>query len=261
MKNIRIDRLAAQFALIVCCCSSAHACQITVSAAASLTKAFKEIATHFEQEQHCTAVLNFAASGTLVQQLKHGAPVDVLATADQQTMNLAQQEALIEPDSRHNFISNRLVLISSLGLQRQAAKQQIQKSSAELLQSLTATEIRHIALGAPASVPAGRYAQSSLQNAGLWQSVSDKIIPALHVRQVLDYVIQGEVDAGFVYASDALGQPITLQGVVDTDMPIVYPAAATKMSRNPEAARRFIEFLSSPTAQNIFLDHGFSTNQ
>lgn len=261
MKNIRIHRIAAQFVLFLCCSSSALACQITVSAASSLTKALKEIATHFEQQQHCKAVLNFAASGALVQQLKYGAPIDVLATADQQTMELAQHQNLIDQDSRRNFISNRLVLITPADQQNTAVKYRQQMSSAELLINLTGAQIRHIALGNPASVPAGRYAQSSLQRAGLWQAVSNKIIPALHVRQVLDYVIRGEVEAGFVYASDAQDQQVKLLGVVDTVIPILYPAAVSRLSSNPAAARRFVEFLSSPTAQNVFLNHGFSTNQ
>lgn len=261
MKNTKIHRIIGPVLLLLCCSGATEACQITVSAASSLTKAFKEIAPHFEQQRHCKAVLNFAASGALVQQLKYGAPIDVLATADLQTMELAQQQNLIEPDSRRNFISNRLVLISALDQQSTAFANQSQPWSTELLHHLTRPQIRHIALGNPASVPAGRYAQSSLQRAGVWQAVSSKIIPALHVRQVLDYVVRGEVDAGFVYASDAWGQPVKLLGVVDTVIPILYPAAVNRLSSNPIAARRFVEFLSSPTAQHIFLNHGFSTNQ
>lgn len=261
MKNTRIHRIIGPILLLLCCSGATDACQITVSAASSLTKAFREIAVHFGQAEHCQVILNFAASGALYQQLKHGAPIDVLATADQHTMDLAQQAQLIVPGSRHNFISNRLVLISPLTQQNTAFKYPPQRASPALLQSLTQPDIRHIAIGNPASVPAGRYARSSLQRAGVWSAVSDKVIPALHVRQVLDYVVRGEVDAGFVYASDIPGQPVKLLGVIDTETPILYPAAVSQTSSQPLVARRFITYLSSSTAQGIFLNHGFSTNQ
>lgn len=261
MHNTRTYRIAAQFVLLLCCAGNANACQLTVSAAASLTNAFKEIAAHFAQKQHCKIVLNFAASGTLVQQLKHGAPIDVLATADLQSMDLAQQQELVAQDSRQHFISNRLVLITSLDQQLNISAHPQQLSSADLLNRLTEPQIRHIAIGNPTAVPAGRYAQSSLQRAGLWQAIQGKIIPALHVRQVLDYVVRGEVEAGFVYASDVQGQSVKLLGVVDTGTVILYPAAVSKTSSDPLAARRFVAYLSSPTAQSIFQRHGFSTNQ
>lgn len=244
---------------------AAAACQINVFAAASLTHAFSQIAQRFTAQHQCTVVLNFAASGTLVQQLRHGAPADVLATADQVSMDLAEQLQLITPPSRRNFTRNRLVLIIPAAPQSLADSMDDDTAAAvtlsdRALQRLTAPEIRQIAIGNAASVPAGRYAQAALQRAGIWQTLSPKMIPALHVRQVLDYVSRGEVDAGFVYASDARGQPVQVLGEIRTDEPILYPAAISATSSNPAAARWFVDFLLTAPAQQILHDVGFHTD-
>ena len=85
---------------------------LTVSAAASLTNAFKELAPLFEAQNPGTKVqLNFGSSGALLQQIAKGAPVDVFASADQETMDQAQQQSLIKPAERRNFVSNTLVVV------------------------------------------------------------------------------------------------------------------------------------------------------
>ena len=92
--------------------------ELIVSAAASLTNAMKEAAGQFETTHPGTKIrCNFAASGSLLQQIAHGAPVDVFAAADQKTMNQAQEKGLIVPASRKNFVSNSLVLIVPLDSQ------------------------------------------------------------------------------------------------------------------------------------------------
>src|SRR3954447_13811548 len=174
--------------------ASAGAAEITVAAAASLTDVFKEIGTAFEAAHPPTKVrLNFAASGALLQQIAHGAPVDVLASADRETMDEAERRRLVRAETRADFAANALVVV----VPRDAGKPPAP------LAELAAPAIRRVAIGIPASVPVGRYTKAVLEKAQLWSQVEAKMIGAQTVRQALDYVARGEVDAGFVYATDA----------------------------------------------------------
>src|SRR5690606_36188682 len=137
------------------------------------------------------------ASGILLQQLRQGAPVDVFASADQVTMDQAHEQDLIDSATRRDFVRNTLVVI----VPRMAADTAV---SASDLMALTQDGFQRIGLGKPDTVPAGRYSQQALQAANLWSTLAARFIYADSVRQVLDYVRRGEVDAGFVYGSDAL---------------------------------------------------------
>jgi molybdate transport system substrate-binding protein len=224
--------------------------ELIVSAAASLTNALREVAGQFEQAHPGTRVLcNFAASGTLLQQMAKGAPVDVFAAADQKTMNQAQEKKLILPGTRKNFVSNRLVLIVPLD----------SKLVLHDLQDLTNPEVKRIAVGNPASVPAGRYTQEALGQAGLWERLAPKFILAESVRQVLDYVRRGEVDAGFVYSTDAAIAPgkVKVMEAVEKHAPILYPIAVVAATAKKTLAQEFLDFVLSPAAQEIFKKYGF----
>ncbi|MBX9834822.1 MAG: molybdate ABC transporter substrate-binding protein, partial [Burkholderiaceae bacterium] len=174
--------------------SAAWAGDVTVSAAASLTNAFKDIAHSYEAQHPGTKVLlNFAASGALLQQMAKGAPVDVFASADQETMDKAQKEGLVYGADRTNFVRNKLVLIVPMDAKTVPAS----------LSDLTQTVYARVAIANPASVPVGRYSQTALEAAKLWPALQAKAVNTQNVRQSLDYVARGEVDAGFVYATDA----------------------------------------------------------
>jgi molybdate transport system substrate-binding protein len=224
--------------------------ELIVSAAASLTNALKEVAGQFEKTHPgAKIVCNFAASGPLLQQIAQGAPVDVFASADQKTMNQAQDKGLIVPASRKNFVSNNLVLIAP------------EKSGLPIvsLKDLALPEVKRVALGNPATVPVGRYTQEALTTAGLWESLNPKFIYGESVRQVLDYVSRGEVEAGFVFATDAAiakGKVKIVAGV-QGHQPIVYPAALVAAGQKQALAQSFLDFILSPAAQEIFKKYGF----
>jgi molybdate transport system substrate-binding protein len=224
--------------------------ELTISAAASLTNAFPEMGKLFEkQHPGIKIVYNFAASGPLLQQIAQGAPVDVFASADQKTMNQAQEKKLTVPASRKNFVSNRLVLIVPAD----------SKLTVSGLKDLTGPQVKRVALGNPATVPAGRYTKESLEKAGLWDKLSPKFILAESVRQVLDYVSRGEVDTGFVYSTDAAiakGKVKVIQTVTE-HAPILYPIAVTESTSKQALAESFIDFVMSPPAQEIFSKLGF----
>jgi molybdate transport system substrate-binding protein len=105
----------------------------------------------------------------------------------------------------------------------------------------------------------GRYTLQVLERAGLWQSLQPKFVPADSVRQVLDYVARGEVDAGFVYRTDATMLPEAVRVVLTATghAPVRCPAAVVSDSRNKVLALAFVEYLASPGAQAVLARHGF----
>ena len=226
--------------------------ELIVSAAASLTNAFTELGKAYQRDNpgH-SIILNFGGSGQLLQQINRGAPVDVFATADQETMNRAQKRNLIVPESRIDFVRNALVLIAPADSVLEIVN----------LGQLRAGTVSRIAISNPASVPVGRYSRLALEAAGLWQDLAPRFINTQHVRQSLDYVSRGEVDVGFVYATDARAMQNRVKVLMDipTSVPIAYPIAVTSDSRKSELARRFIEFVSSQRGQAILARHGFGT--
>ncbi len=248
MKHTSTNIAIALLALLVTL--PALAGDVVVSAAASLTNAFADIGKEFEKANPEDKVLfNFGSSGQLLQQIARGAPVDVFASADQPTMDKAQKQNLIVRDTRENFVRNKLVVVVPAN------------STVELknLEGLGAADVRRIALANPESVPVGSYSKQALEAASLWDKLKDKYIGTTNVRQSLDYVARGEVDAGFVYVTDALIMPnrVKIAFEVPVSTEIVYPVAATKGNGNENRARKFIAYLKSETAQKILQKYGF----
>lgn len=231
-------------------CFVAQAGEITVSAAASLTNALRELAPRFEAAHPGVKLqLNFGASGALLAQIAKGAPADVFVSADQETMDQAQARGLVKPAQRRDVVSNTLVVIVP------AASSKTPRA----LGDLTDAGYTRVAVGLPASVPVGRYTQAVLEAAGLWGAIEPKTIGANNVRQALDYVARAEVDAGFVYATDAAIMPdkVRVAFGVPTARPILYPVATLAGAPNPAEASKFVDFLFSPQAQAVLAKHGF----
>ncbi len=227
----------------------AQAEDLIVSAAASLTNAFDVVKKSFEAAHPgVTVVTNYGASGALLKQMESGAPVDVFASADQKTMDQAVDKKLVQPATRRDFVRNGLVLVvpadSRLGLKTE--------------RDLALPSVARIALGNPETVPAGRYTQESLAAAGLWDALKPKYIMGSNVRQVLDYVTRGEVDAAFVFSTDAqqAGAKVRVVQEMATTTPALYPVACTTSGTKP-AARAFVDFLSSAEGQRILGAFGF----
>jgi molybdate transport system substrate-binding protein len=237
--------------LLAVAVSNANAAELIVSAAASLTNAFTELGKAFERENSgMKVVMNFGGSGQLLQQIDRGAPVDVFASADQITMDRAEQKNLILPATRRDFARNALILIAP-------ADSDLNVGS---LADLRANDIGRIAISNPASVPVGHYSQLALVAAGLWDALKPKYINTQHVRQSLDYVARGEVDVGFVYATDARAMPDKVRVLMEvpTAEHIAYPIAVVGDSRQADAAKRFTEFVYSSGGRAILRLHGFS---
>lgn len=228
----------------------ATAQQLTVSAAASLTEAFKDIGAKFEAGRPgVTLRFNFAASGVLIQQIAQGAPVDVFASADEATVARGIEQKLLDADSKRDFARNTVVLVvPSQG-----------GPAIKTLADLGSAGVKRIAIGKTATVPVGRYTKEVLDAAKLWSVLEPKFVFADTVRQVLDYVTRGEVDAGFIYRTDAAvgADKVRIVLTAEGHTPVSYPVIAASESRNKTLARDFIAFLSTPAVLEVLAKHGF----
>ncbi len=232
--------------------SSNQTTQLTVSAAASMQDAMKEVAKAYQEKHSNTKIIyNFASSGTLTQQIKQGAPVDVLISANDKFMDELDQRNLLLPETRSDLLQNNIVLIVP-------KKDNIRNISN--FQQLISPNIKRFSIGEPESVPAGQYARQVLSNLKIYEQVKPKTVFAKDVRQVLSYVELGNVDAGIVYATDAkISNQIKVVATAadNTHKPIIYPVAAIKRTKNPELAKEYIQFLFSNTANSLFEKYGF----
>jgi molybdate transport system substrate-binding protein len=239
------------FALPCVGISAAYAQQeLLVSAAASLTHAFEDVGKQFEAANPGVKIIfNFGASGALLQQIDKGAPVDVFASADQKTMDQAKEKNLILAETRKDFVSNGLVLLVPKD----------SKLTIKDVKDLSESKIARIAMGNPETVPAGRYAQEVLSKAGLWEGLKPKLIYAENVRQALDYVTRGEVDAGFAFATDAAvaKDKVQVAAAAEGHTPIRYPVAVIAGTKKKELSQRFIGFLLGSQGQDILARYGF----
>jgi len=226
--------------------------EITVSAASSLKDAFTDIGRDFESQHPGVKVeFNFASSGDLARQIEAGAPVDVIAAASTREMDDLDQKDLIIKETLIKPAGNNLVLVAP-----SAAISQINSFS-----DLGQSQVKKIAIGNPATVPAGRYAQDVLTYFNLWDSLQPKYVYGESVRQVLDYVARGEVDAGIVYSTDAKSRAeevkIALTVPTESHKPVIYPMAVITGSKEENLARQFLDFLASKESQPVFEKYGF----
>jgi molybdate transport system substrate-binding protein len=225
--------------------------ELTVSAAASLKDSLMEIQKNYRQQNPGIKItFNFAASGTLQQQIEQGAPVDLFISASKTQIDALEQKNLLVKESRVDLLGNELVLVVGKN-----------NTSITCIQDLTKASVGKISIGTPGSVPAGKYAQESLTNLNLWDTLQPKMVLAVKdVTQVLNYIEAGNVDAGFVYRSDALrSNEVKVIALVppSSHQPIVYPAAIVAITKNVQEANAFIKYLQSSEVQQVFSKYGF----
>jgi len=234
--------------------SLAAAAPLTVFAAASLSDALGEIGPMFTAATGHTVRFNFGASGALARQIKEGAPADVFFSADELRADELEKAGLLLAGTRRTLLANQLVAIVASDSPAPVAS----------VADLGKPAVRRIAIGEPATVPAGTYAKEYLQNAKAWDALLDKMIPVENVRAVLAAVESGNVDAGFVYKTDAF---ISKRTAIAFAIPladgphITYPIAVVKDTRHADAARAFIAFLAGDVAQKAFARSGFLAPQ
>jgi len=226
--------------------------KLIVSAAASMQDVLQEIKQlYLEKYPQANITFNFGSSGSLQHQIEQGAPIDIfISAAPQQMDNLATKELLMV-GTRQALVENQMVLIVPVD----------NKLTGDF-EDLTKKSIEQIALGEPNSVPAGKYAQEILTNLNLAEQIKSKIVYGKDVRQVLNYVATGNIDAGIVYGSDTVNtQKVRVVAIASSEnhSPVVYPVAALKNSKHPQAAKQMLEFFFTPQAQAVFKKHGFAS--
>jgi molybdate transport system substrate-binding protein len=241
-------------ALLLFAAVGIQAAEITVFAAASLTDSLKEIAAGYEKTSGDKITFNFGASSTLARQIEEGAPADIFFSADEAKMDGLAKKQLIDLATRKSILGNSLVVVipNDSSLQIQSAG------------GLTNAAVKQIALADPKAVPAGIYAKAWLTRQQLWPAIEPKVVPTENVRAALAAVESGNVEAGVVYKTDAaISRKVKVAYEVPaTDAPdISYPMALVKESKQPDAAKKFMEYLSSKEAGQVFQRFGFLLRQ
>ncbi|HIZ60749.1 MAG TPA: molybdate ABC transporter substrate-binding protein [Candidatus Dorea faecipullorum] len=225
--------------------------EILVAAAASLEYAYEDelIPMFEEQNPDITVSGTYDSSGKLQTQIEEGMEADVFMSAATKQMDALTEEGMIEEDSVTDLLENKIVLITS-------ADSQLELSSFEDI-----TKADTIAIGDPASVPVGQYSEEALTNLGLWDQVLAKASLGTNVTEVLNWVAEGSAQAGIVYATDAATtDKVKVVAEAPEDSlaePDIYPVGIVSASENKEAAEKFVEFLKSDEAIQIFEDYGF----
>jgi molybdate transport system substrate-binding protein len=223
----------------------------TVAAALSLKGAFEEMAVLYQAKHPGERVqFNFAASGLLQRQIEGGAPVDLFASASSREMDELERKNLLAAGSRRAFARNGIVLIAPAGAKPAAAD----------FRDLQSVKVTRIAIGNPATVPAGKYAEEVLRSFNLWDAVREKLVFAENVRQVLDYTARGEVNAAMVFFTDAMGVPgiqVAASAPQKSHTPAVYYAAVVAGAKHSERAQAFIDVLLSPEGREVMTRRGF----
>jgi molybdate transport system substrate-binding protein len=231
---------------------AAVAQEITLSVAISMKDAVEELGRGFTgRRPGVKLTYNFGSSGELQKQIEAGAPVDLFVSAAQRQMDELDQKRLVVSGSRRVFARNVLTVVKPADSRLDLAKPQ----------GLADARVRRIVIGNPKTVPVGQYAEESLRALGLWERVQPKLILAENVRQALDYVARGEVDAGFVYTTDAAVRANRVKEAFrpgeETYRPVVYPVAVVAGAKQPALAQAFIDLLVSAEGQAVLARLGF----
>lgn len=228
--------------------SKSRGAEIQVFAAASLSDALNEIATSFFNQTGARVEFNFAGSGILARQIAEGAPADLFFSADESKMDGLEKKGLLVAGSRKSIVSNTLVVILP------------SESNAKIRTAKDLASLRTIAMGEPATVPAGSYAREYLTSLGLWESLQKQVLPLDNVRATLAVVEGGNADAGFVYKTDALASKkvkIALEIEAEQGPKISYPVAILAGTKNQKESVTFEDYLGSPAALDTFRKFGF----
>ena len=243
----------AAVALLAMQAASAQGRDVVIFAAASMKNALDEISAAWTRETGRKVAISYAASSALAKQIESGAPADLFVSADLDWMDYLQQRNLVRPDTRINLLGNRIVLVAP-------------KDAVVVVKIAPGFDLAgalgggRLAMGNVDAVPAGKYGKAALEKLGAWNGVKDRIAQAENVRAALLFVSRGEAPLGIVYQSDAASDPnVKIVGVFpeDTHPPIIYPAAVTKDSGNPDV-QSFLNYLRSGAAKAAFERQGFT---
>ncbi len=227
--------------------------KIVVFAAASLKTALDGAAADFHAHGGAEVAISYGGSLSLERQIAAGAPADLFASADEETMDIAAKAGVVRADSRVDLLANRLVLVAP----KAAPFDAVALETGALERAIGEGKL---VTGEVATVPVGKYAKASLEKLGLWSVVEPHLAMTSDVRTALAFVARGEASLGIVYATDAAAEPnvkIVATFPDDSHAPIRYPFALTAASTDPAAAA-FLAYLKSPAGRAFFTAQGFA---
>ena len=236
--------------------ASGEETEILVAAAASLKNAYEDklIPMFEEANPGVTVKGTYDSSGKLQTQIEEGLDADVFMSAAKKQMIALDEEGMIASDTITDLLENKIVLIVPTGNEKKLEKfEDIEKADS-------------IALGDPASVPAGQYSEEALTNLGIWDKIQDKVSFGTNVTEVLNQVAAASADAGIVYATDAASMADKVEVVAEApegslSEKVIYPVAVVKGTAHEEVAKEFVAFLQTDKAITVFEDYGFSSAQ
>jgi molybdate transport system substrate-binding protein len=240
-------------ALPMAAASGASGEPVRVFAAATLKEALDAAVATTAAALDAKVLCVYGPSPALVRQLEEGAPGDIFFSADPDWMDEAVKSKIVDPASRVDLLSSKLVLVAPAS----RARETLIGSDFPLEKMLGDGRL---AMCDPMMMPAGRYGRAALQKLGVWESVKERIANAADVRAALAYVARGEAPLGIVFDTDARLDPnVKVVGIfpADSTPPIIYPVAAVARSTNP-STKPMLRYLVSPQAGPIFEKFGYT---
>jgi len=246
-------RLLAFLLLITRTFASAQ--EITVAAAADMSAALPQLVEAYAKKTGQTVKLSFGASGNLTNQIRNGAPFDVFFSADEQYPQQLIAEGLASKDTLYRYAVGRLVLWvpadSPLDLPKLGIK------------ALLDPSVKKISIANPATAPYGRAAEAALRHFEIYDQVTARLVIGENVSQAAQFVESGNAQAGLIALSHALAPAMKDKGRHWTVPVDAYPtlnqaAVVLAKSKQPDAARKFLDFLRTPEATSLLTRYGFS---
>lgn len=223
---------------------------ILIAAAASMQPSLEELKPMFTEKYPDISIeATYDSSGKLQTQIEEGLEADVFLSAAMKQMNELKDKSMIDADSVKELLENKVVLI-------------VPKDGNTAVTGFdTILNAEKIAIGDPESVPAGQYAKEIFENMGTFADVLAKSSLGTNVTEVLNWVAEGNADAGVVYATDAATtDKVTVIGEAPEGTlakPVIYPIGVVSASEKKDAAKTYVEFLQSAEAKAVLEKYGF----
>lgn len=221
--------------------------EILVSAASDLTGAFKEIGATYEKESGNKVTFNFGSTGILAQQIEGGAPIDLFAAANKRYVDDLERKGLTVPETKRVYAIGRIVLATPKG--------SVKLNS---LQDLMRPEIKKIAIANPNHAPYGMAAKEAMEKTGIWEKVKDRVVYGENIRQAMQYLETGSVDAAILALSVSIGSDVSYTLIPqELYSPTEQTLTVVKGAKNDKKAREFADFITGPTGRAVMERYGF----
>ncbi|CEP81458.1 molybdate ABC transporter substrate-binding protein [Paraclostridium sordellii] len=246
-KKVIISIVIAMIGIIVIGCKKDEKTKVHLSVASSLKDPILKIEEIYEKNNsNVDLVLNFGSSGSLKQQIVQGAPCEIFISASKKYMDELKDENYLLDNKYTDLVRNKLVLVSST-------------KDIHSIEDLKSEEYKRIGIGEVKTVPVGQYAEEVIVNTGIKPYVEDKLIYGKDAKEVLAWVISGNVDAGFLYLSDTTHHRNLNTVNIDDNLhsTIIYPIGVMKKGNNLEEASNIVKFLQSEESKKILESYGY----